>query len=89
MEETILKALVTQGPLVCFMLLVIKNQRESNATLLGLTQSIQDQRFLAMGKHIEKLEERSEKLEQRSATCEADRLRMQEEISELKQQRIK
>lgn len=89
MEEMILKTLVTQGPLVCFMLLVIRNQRESNETLLKSAEAIQEQRFQAMEKHIEKLEQRSEKLEQRSATCEADRLRMQEEISELKQQRTK
>ena len=69
MEEMILKALVTQGPLVCFMLLVIRNQRESNVTLLKSAEAIQDQRFQAMERHIEKLEQRSEKLEQSSTEC--------------------
>jgi len=84
MEEMILKAITTQGPLFAVMLWVMWHQRESNDALLKSVQVVQDERFEAMERHIEKLETRSE-------ACESDRLkiwqenaRLQEQISELK-----
>lgn len=83
-EATLLKAVIQSGPLVAFMLWIIWNQRQANAALQNCVQVVQDKRFEAMERHIQKLETKSD-------TCESDRIkiwqenaRLQEQISELK-----
>lgn len=76
MNEELFKAISTQGPLVVFMLWVIWGQKTSNEALMEGVKSIQDARFEAMEAHIKKLEAKSD-------TCEADRIKLWEQLAKL------
>lgn len=76
MPEELIKAVVAQGPLVAFMLWVIWGQKTSNEALMEGVKAIQDARFEAMEAHIKKLEAKSD-------NCEADRVKLWEQLAKL------